>query len=341
MIFRSDAIVSTLCKVLLLQALFVLVISPSLLFGQGYAASFLRRGDAPAEAAMSGTLNPWSASPALLFSNGAALTRVEGTGVFFSASALTPPQQSFQTGIATQIGDLGGIGMGVTSYSVSNIGLRLNNELPLGQASSREIALTVAGGMKIGPGSVGGTVKYLRYDLSGAEGGSWGLTMDISGTLAFREKLMFAVTLNNVAGTVNATYRDGLHEQVPYEARLSTTYVHPLEERTATERTDPTGLIRVRTLRPRTYVLATGEIRIGQFDESVIVGGGIEAVPVQIGPDAGVGLRAGANSRGDLSFGFFIDTPLDLGKHPRLSFATRRDYDRGEFTLHAGLEFKL
>lgn len=308
---------------------------------QGYAGSFLRRGDAPAEAALSGTLNPWSASPALLFTNGAALTRMEGIGAIFSASILTAPQRTFQTGLAAGIGTVGGIGVGVTGYGVADIDRRLPDETSLGYTSSRELALTVAGGMKIGPGSIGGTLRYLRYDLSGVEGGSWGVTMDLSGTLAFRERLLFGIALNNVAGTMNASYRDGLHEKIPYEARLSTTYVHPLEERTVAERTDPSGTMRTRTLRPSRYVLATGELRVGEYDESVILAGGIEAVPMQLSADAGVGLRAGLNSRGDVSFGFFLDAPLDIGKHPRISFATRRDYDRGEFTLHAGLEVGL
>lgn len=329
---------------LLLQAALLLCFFfpvPSSLTAQGYAGSFLRRGDAPAEAALSGTLNPWSASPALLFTNGAALTRMEGIGAIFSASILTAPQQTFQTGLAAGIGTAGGIGVGVTGYSVADIDRRLPDETSLGYTSSRELALTVAGGMKIGPGSIGGTLRYLRYDLNGVEGGSWGVTMDLSGTLAFRERLLFGVALNNVAGTMNASYRDGLHEKIPYEARLSTTYVHPLEERTVSERTDPSGAMRTRALRPHRYILATGEIRVGEYDESVILAGGIEAVPMQLSAEAGVGLRAGLNSRGDVSFGFFLDAPLDIGKHPRISFATRRDYDRGEFTLHAGLEVGL
>lgn len=317
------------------------LLSQSSLLAQGYAGSFLRRGDAPAEAAMSGTLNPWSASPALLFTNGAALTRLQGIGAIFSASILTAPQRTFQTGIAAPIGQVGGIGVGVTSYGVSDIDQRLIDETSLGFTSSQELAMTVAGGMKIGPGSIGGTLRYLRYDLSGVDGGSWGLTMDISGTLTFREQLLFAVSLNNIAGTMNASYRDGLHEKIPYEARLSTTYVHPLEKRTATERTDPSGTLHVRQLQPRRYILGIGEIRVGEFDQAIIVGGGIEAVPVQLSENAGMGLRAGINSRGDMSFGFFLDAPIDLGNHPRLSFGTRRDYDRGEFTMHAGLEVTL
>lgn len=325
----------------LLLAAFLLFFFQSDLFAQGYAGSFLRRSDAPAEAAMSGTLNPWGASPALLFTNGAALTRMRGVGAIFSASVLTPPQKTFQTGIAAKIGTAGGIGLGVTSYSVSDIDQRLIDETSLGFTSSQELAFTLAGGMNIGPGSIGGTLRYLRYDLSGVEGGAWGVTMDISGTLAFREQFLFAVALNNIAGTMNASYRDGLHEKIPYEARLSTTYVYPLEKRTKTERPDPSGMLRVQQLQPRRYILATGELRVGEFEEPAIVGGGIEAVPIQLSGDGGVGLRAGFNSRGDLSLGFFVDTPLDLGKHPRISFATRRDYDRGEFTLHAGLEFSL
>ena len=307
----------------------------------GYAASFLRRADSPAEAAMGGTLNPWSSNPALLFRNGAALTRLQHPGVFMSASILPDPQGAVQTGIATNLGQTGGIGFGITSYSIDNIDRRGIDGRSLGMTSSRDMALTMSGGLKIGPGSIGGTLRYLRYDVQSIEGASWGLTMDISGILTFREHLIFSMELANIAGEMNAAYRDGLREAIPYEARLGITYAYPLKEKSTAERVDPSGTMTTRMLRPATYILGTGGLRISEFDETLIVEGAIEAVPAELAPDAAVGLRAGLNSLGDMSFGFFLDAPIDLGKNPRISFASRRDYERGEFSIHSGLEFNF
>ena len=320
--------------------LLLLFLSSSELLAQGgYAGSFLRRADSPAEAAMGGTLNPWSANAAILFRSGAALTHLEHPSVFLSGSILPDPQRGLQAGIATNLGKTGGLGFGITSYSVTNIDLRGIDERPLGTTSSRDMAITLAGGIKIGPGSVGGSLRYLRYDIAELDGASWGLTMDISGTLTFREHLVFTVELGNIAGEMNASYQTSLREAIPYEARLGVTYAWPLKEETTPERLGPSGKVEMRKLRPRTYILGTGGIRISEFDEELIVEGAIEAVPVELAKDAGLGFRTGLNSRGDVAFGFFLDAPIDLGEHPRLSFASRRDYERAEFSIHGGLEF--
>lgn len=320
--------------------LLLLFLSSSELLAQGgYAGSFLRRTDSPAEAAMGGTLNPWTANAAILFRSGAALTHLERRSAFLSASILPSPQKGVQAGVAANLGKTGGIGLGITSYSITGIELRGIDERPLGTTSSSDMAMTVAGGIKIGPGSVGGSLRYLRYDIEGLDGASWGLTMDVSGTLTFREHLIFTVELGNIAGEMNASYRTGLREAIPYEARLGVSYAWPLKEETTPERVDPSGRIAMRKLRPRTYILGTGGIRISEFEEELIVEGAIEVVPTELAKDAGLGFRTGLNSRGDLAFGLFVDAPIELGEHPRFSIASRRDYDLGEFSMHGGLEF--
>lgn len=312
-------------------------------FAQGGApANFLLRGDSPSEAAASGTLNTWSPSPALVFRNGAALTRLDRIGFFFAASSLPAPQSASQFGVATNLGSAGGVGLGISSYGVDNIDRRFANGERKGMASSSDLAVVLSGGLKIGPGSIGGSLRYVRYDLSGEDASSWGATMDLSGTLAFEERLIFALEVNNVAGSMNASYADRLPVQIPPDARFGATYVLPLEERDTVERIDPSGHPSVRSLRPRTYVLATGDIRVGEETyDAPILGLAIEAVPALIAPNAGVGFRTGFNSRGDIAFGLFVDAPIDIGEQPRLSFGSRRDYDRGEFSMHFGLEFHL
>ena len=338
-IVYSRPLLSGTFRFLSLFLLVVFLVASELSAQGGYAGSVLRRGDSPAEAAMGGTLNPWSASPAILFRSGAALPFLESPGAFFSASILPTPQQAAQAGIATNLGKTGGIGFGITSYGIDNIERRSIDERSLGTISSRDMAITLAGGLKVGPGSIGGSLRYLRYDVEEVDGASWGLTMDISGTLAFREQLIFSVELANIAGEMNASYRNGLHESIPFETKFGATYVYPLKERSKSERIDPSGKMAVSMLRPRTYILATGDLRIAEFDESAIVAGAVEIVPIELAPEAALGFRTGLDSRGDFSFGFFVDAPIDIGKQPRISFASRRDYERGEFSTHAGLEF--
>ena len=307
----------------------------------GYAGSSLRRTDSPTEASMGGGLNIWSGGASLLFGNPAALTRLEGPSAAFAWSFLSPPQKSFQTALATSIGKQTGVGIGVTGYRVNEIDRRTITEQSLGLTSSQDLTVTVGGGLGIGPGSIGGSIRYLHYNLNGVDGSSWGMGLDLSGMMLFRERLALGFAINNIAGTVNASYRNGLHERIPTEVRFTSSYIHPLETRTITERTDPTGTLQQRRLRPRTYILATGELRIGEFDNEPTAGLGLEAVPFRIAPEATVGFRAGGDTRGDLSFGFFLETPLDIGDNPRLSFAGRREYERGEITLHVGLEVGL
>ena len=80
---------------------------------------------------------------------------------------------------------------------------------------------------------------------------------------------------------------------------------------------------------------------IADYEDGAIVGLGIEAVPFRIDAETGLGLRAGVNSRNDLSAGMFIDMPLGIGSRPRLSFSARHDHDRLGLTLHAGLDLAL
>ncbi|MCE2502827.1 MAG: hypothetical protein J4G05_02035 [Chlorobi bacterium] len=325
----------------LISLLLLILFATSTLAQGGYAGSVLRRADSPAEASMSGALNILSGGASILFGNPAALVRLEQPSVAFAWSFLGPPQKSFQTALGTNIGEYAGVGIGVTGYRVNDIDQRTIAEQSLGLTNSQDLAVTLGGGLGIGPGSVGGSLRYLRYDLNGVDGGSWGVALDLSGMILFRERFAIGFSINNIAGTMNASYRDGLHERIPTEVRFTSSYIHPFEARTATERTDPTGTLQQQRLRPRTYILATGEIRIGEFDDEPTAGIAIEAVPLHIAPEGAIGFRAGADTRGDISFGFFLETPLDIGDNPRLSFAARREYERGEITLHTGLDVEL
>ncbi len=305
----------------------------------GYAGGFLRRPMATPEVAMAGIYSPWSPDASALFSNSASLSELEGPSGLASFSSLSFPQQAFLLGFGTNVGEFAGIGVGVDLYQVSDIPGRTFDERSLGTISSQDLAFMVGGGIGIGPGSVGATFRYLRYDVSSVEQGSSGYALDLSGTLTFQERIFFAASINNIAGMLSGTDDEGPREEIPLDTRLGVSYLIPLDERTETMRTDPTGLPRTRQLRPDSYVLIATEGRTSEVDSVIIFGAAVETIPVPEMADIGLGLRGGFNTLGDITFGFFFDTSFDVFDRLRLDLAIRREYQRGDITYHTTLHF--
>jgi hypothetical protein len=324
------------------SALLLFLLSSFDLCAQGGSAGAALRGIVdPSEAALGGVVDPGSRSASALFNYSAALGQLDGPSVSFAWSFLNLPQSSFQTSIAAPIGSFAGIGIGVAGYNVRDIAFRDRDERPIGTGSSSDLIIAAGGSLAIGPAAVGLGVRYLRYDLHEFDGSSWGLTLDLSGTISFRERVTLGFALTSLAGSMNASYRDGLHEDIPGELRLSGSYVYPLTRNSRTVREDPLGRTRQEELDPPTYIKGIAEVRISDYEDDAILGIGIESVPFRIDAETGIGLRVGVNSRTDLSFGTFIDLPLGLGRNPRLSFSARNDHDRSGLTMHAGLELSL
>lgn len=324
------------------SALVLIFLSAHLLHAQGGSAGAALRGIVdPSEAGLAGVVDPGTESSSALFNYTAALGHLERPSVSFAWSFLNVPQSSFQSSIAAPIGSFATIGIGVAGYNVHDIGFRDRDERLIGTGSSSDLIVAAGGSLAIGPAAVGLGVRYLRYDLHGFDGSSWGLTLDLSGTISFRERVTLGFALTSLAGSMNATYRDGLHEDIPGELRLSGSYVHPLTRSSRTVREDPLGRTRQIELDPPTYIKGIAEVRVSDYEDDAIVGIGVESVPFRINAETGIGLRIGVNSRTDLSFGTFIDVPLRLGRQPRLSFSARNDHDRSGLTMHVGLELSL
>jgi hypothetical protein len=125
-----------------------------------------------------------------------------------------------------------------------------------------------------------------------------------------------------------------LREIMPWQARLSAAYVHPLEGATETVRPDPTGEPLSVTKRPRSYVLAAAGARIVGEDLPSVLSVAAEAVPVSIIP---IGFRFGVNNGGEISGGFFYRTTLEFATDLRIDYAVRWFEDPGDVTHHVGL----
>jgi hypothetical protein len=292
----------------------------------GYAASYLRREIVAREISMGGTFVPFMPGGSAIFSNSAALPGLDNPTAIASLSILPNGQRLNAFGFGMPIGGAGGVSAGLMSYGVSDIQGYTADERPLGTIGSSELAFSVGGGLTIGPGSLGATIRYLHSSISGTDGNASGYTVDLSGALALDERYFFSLALNNVAGEMK-----GPREIAPWNTRFGAAWLLPMEERTETSRLDPSGITRTRKLRPRAYLLLATEMRLAQYDSTPGFGFAGEWVPAV---DFPVGIRAGFNTRGDISAGFGYDVPVDFVDALRLEVAARRDFELGDITTH-------
>jgi hypothetical protein len=305
----------------------------------GYAGAPTRREDLPQEAAMGGAFTTISPNASTIFANSAYLAHIHNLSVSFATAALPWGQGTSMAGIALGFDDVAGIGLGISSYGVDDAQGRTIFGQQTGPLSSRDLTISIGGGLALGPGGVGATIHYLRRDLSGAEGTENGYAVDLSGTLTLAERFQFAVGLNNVAGSMSAAYESGPRERIPWNTKLGFAYIHALEEpREEIIRPDPSGTRIVRRSLPETYVMGTVETKLTEFDAPVI-GFAAESVPVQ---GLGLGLRLGANTLGDFAFGFFYTLPNStIGHDVRFDGAARVDYLLGDISYHGMITIGL
>jgi hypothetical protein len=316
-----------------------LLLQGSVLYAQsqgGAAASYLRRSVLAQEIGMGGAFNPFAPDGSVIFSNSATLPLLKRPAVSASYSKLPLNQGFTLLGFGTGIGEFAGIGFGVMSYGISDVSRRNGGGQEFGTTGNKELALSVGGGLTIGPGSIGATVRYMRQDFTGTEAPSNGYAVDLSGTISFREQIFFAFSMNNIAGEMRATYDPGIHWQIPWDARLSGSYLLPLEEQTVPVRLDPSGIPSSRRVKPHTYLLGVIEGRT-QLDSVTVVSLAVEAVPVVLAPGFDFGLRLGWNSRSDLSAGFLVQLPVGFTDQLRLDYAIRREFELGDITHHVSL----
>lgn len=278
----------------------------------GYAWSFLRRAQPARETALAGVCVPNTSGSGAIFNNGAALAFQRRTTATLSTSFLPLGQRLDMGGVAFGFDETAGLGVGVARYGVGNVKGYNAAGTYLGAVGGQDIAISVAGGMRIGPGAVGATLRYLRFDPQGTDlEGTSGYAVDLSGTMAFdeviaeRDALMASAVIENLAGEQKGPSRPSASG-----VRLSGAYLYPLGHAPDVPvRTAPTGIPEVRRGAPTAYVMGVIEIRTPQYDP----------LPPSLGvavewalAEAPIGLRLGWNSATDLTAGFFIRWPADL-----------------------------
>lgn len=302
----------------------------------GSAGAFLERTVTPAEAGFGGISFPFSNSASAIFRDGSSLTRLDGSVATVATSLLSDGQRFYAAGIGIPFDSDGGISLGVTSWQNGEYRGFTADDRPLGTFTSNDFAVSVGGGLSLGPASLGTTLRYLRSSLSGISGGGSGYALDLSGSLLFLNRISIGFALANAAGELSWNEGAGPREQLPWRLRVGGGYVYPLEERYDTVRNDPTGMGRRTSIRPRTYLAGGLEGRIDQESNSPLVGFGLEWAP-RI-EDAPLAFHSGIDSHGDFGAGFSVVAP---GTPCRLDFSGRRDYDLGRLTWHVSISFEL
>lgn len=308
----------------------------------GYAGAYLDRTALAQEVAMGGTYAPFPATASAIFTNNANLARLQHPAFVFSTSFLPFDQRMYLMGFGMKVGSSAGISFGMLSYGIDNVGAYTEDEQRVGTLSSSDLAFSAGGGIAIGPGNIGATVRYLLFSTAvngnagEREGTTRGYSVDLSGTLEFetnlirRDWLFFSAALNNVAGELS----DG-HDPIPLHTRIGAAYLYPLEEEGPTAlRLDPSGLPVPQRVKPGAYILGAFETHISEHAAGPSYSFAVEAVPLVNIP---VGLRAGANTLGDVSGGFFLTIPWEFARNLRIDLASRRDYELGNITHHITL----
>lgn len=307
----------------------------------GYAGAYLNRALLAQDVALGGTYTPFPVSASAIFNNSANLARLQHPTFLLSTSLLPHDQSIYLIGFGMKLGDAAGLSFGMLSYGIDDVEAYNADEQRIGTASSRDMAFSVGGGLAIGPANIGATFRYLTFstlvdgNVGQVEGTTGGYSVDLSGTMEFetnllrRDWLFFSVALNNIAGELRAG-----HDRIPLNTRLGASYLFPLEEDAMTFRPDPSGLPATQRLKPRAYVLGAFETRLAEFENDPTYSFAVEAVPLANVP---VGLRAGTNSLGDVSGGFFLAVPWEFARNLRIDLASRRDYELGDITHHITL----
>lgn len=260
-----------------------------------------------------------------LFSNPVALQELGAPSVALGWSNLSSLSRRYSLTGATPVGENAAVAIGAEFAGVSDIDLRDRDEQRRGTGSTGVLSIGIGGSVGIGPGSIGGSVRYLLSTVSGADAETWGVALDLGGRVSFRERLTLSLLLKNVAGVVNASYRSGVHETIPVDARLGLSWTQPLEIERERVRLSPTGLQTEREIPPKRYIVLGAEVRSAPLDDDPVLGLGMEILPYQYELDRGIGVRLGASTRSEFMGGLFIDLPTLGTTDTRLSFGARNE----------------
>jgi hypothetical protein len=286
------------------------------------------------EIALGGLAVPFAPDASALFSNSSSLSWMEPASV--SATWSSPTLGVVSTGAiaaALPLGRFAAIGLGVSTASSSEQAAYDERRQRVGSFTDSEIGVVLGGSLAIGPGSVGASIRMLRRSISGMEITNTGYAVDLGGTLSFADQLYFGAVLANIAGEMVAG-ESTLRERIPWEARLTSTYVHALEERSETVRLDPSGTAVALRLRPRAYMLGTAGLRFAQIDSLPTLNAAAEVVPTA---SVDLGFRAGVTTSGDISGGFLYRLPATIARDLRLDYTVRWSGETSDLTHHVSL----
>lgn len=338
---RTGGVLRCACTTLLLLAFTTLTPPLSIrLHAQGGRPGAALLGlQGVAEGSMGGILLPVRSSADEIYGNPSSLRLGERSGVALGWTQHSAFRNSYRVAGSIPVGEFGGVAGGILFDGVSPIDLRNRDEQSIGRGSTGLLLISAGGGIGIGPGALGGTLHYISYSASEVEAGSSGISVDLGASITFRERLAFGLVLNNVAGILNADYRVGLHEQLPADIRITTSWREPLGAVRTRIRRDPTGRTSTEEIPTPRYITGAVELRSGAFDENPVISAGVEVVPFVFEETDRVGGRMGVNNRGEFGFGAFLDLPLDAGNHPTLSIGGRSGGEIETSALFLGLEF--
>ncbi len=297
----------------------------------GYAGAPIRAAGLPNEVIMGGTFGSISPDASAVFVNSAYLPMLRQHTVSVAHSFLPFGQKLDMIGYGFGSERIFGFGVGISRYGLADVEGRTLLGERTGNISSSDMAFSVGGGLTLGPAAVGATIRYLRRDLTGVEGGENGYTVDLSGVMMLDDRYHFSFSVNNIAGGMVASYDSGPTETIPWNTRIGFAYLHPLQEpREEIVRTDPTGKRKVNRLLPDTYLMGAIESRMSSADSVPIFTFALESVPSDA---VDVGLRFGLNTLGDLSFGTFVPIPFE--RDLRIDMSARSNYGSyGDLTYH-------
>lgn len=314
-----------------------LLLAPGMLTGQpvgGRAGAALRAPELPQEIGLGGMLLPFDPDGTAVLVNSASLARLQrpSAGLAWS-SATFGVIGSTAIGIGAPLTSSVSLGLGLTSQSTSEQTGYDAARRSIGTIVDRQLGLAFGGSLAIGPGSVGATLRLLRRDITGVGLSNTGYSLDLSGTMAFEERLFLGLSLHDIAGEVLAG-ESTLRETLPWEARLSAAYVYPLAESQVFSRLDPSGAMVSLPQVPTAYVLAAVGARAIAGEPAQTWSFAAEAVPLVSLP---LGFRASVNSIGEVSGGFFYRLPIEFARALRLDYTVRWYEPPTDVTHHVGL----
>jgi hypothetical protein len=232
------------------------------------------------------------------------------------------------------VGDAGGLSLGVAQYSAGSFRGFTADDRFTGTMRNSDIALSLAGGISLGPAAIGATVRYLNSSLAGAAVAASGYAVDLSGSLSFIDRIVVGARVSNVAGQVDWAAPSNEREALPWQLRVGASYLIPLEEHYRTIRDRPTGIASRALERPKSYVAVAVQESLVQYGESGATDVGVAWAPSEEIP---LELRAGAGTVGDVGAGFGYTLHLSTFPRIRFDFSVRLDHDLSRPTEHVSI----